>query len=107
MKLIFLYHPKYPEAKRVDLDREDGPAEESRLTALGWSRKRFAQLVYHHRDAPKVCRTPEEVSAAVKAGWSTTSIPEPQGDPPPELPAVKHHTALPVTKHADDSRYRR
>lgn len=104
MKLIFLYHPKYPEAKRVDLDREDGPAEEARLLALGWSRKRFAQLVYHHRDAPKVCRTPEEVTAALKAGWSEKPIAEPE--PQPEAPAPKPHAST-VIRHADDSRYRK
>src|SRR5213078_416064 len=77
MKLIYLYHPKYSETKRVDIEREDGPALEAQLTSQGWSRKRFAQLLYHRKFAEKVFRTPEEVTAALKQGWQATPIAHP------------------------------
>ena len=77
MKLIYLYHPKYAEAKRVDIEREDGPALEAQLTGQGWSRKRFAQLLYHSQHGEKVFRTPEEVTAALKQGWQAKPITHP------------------------------
>ena len=77
MKLIYLYHPKYAEAKRVDIEREDGPALEAQLSSQGWSRKRFAQLLYHRKYAEKVFRTPEEVTAALKQGWQAKPITHP------------------------------
>ena len=77
MKLIYLYHPKYSEAKRVDIEREDGPALEAQLTGQGWSRKRFAQLLYHRKFEAKVFRTPEEVTAALKQGWQAKPITHP------------------------------
>ena len=77
MKLIYFYHPKYAEAKRVDMEREDGPALEAQLSSQGWSRKRFAQLLYHRKYAEKVFRTPEEVTAALKQRWSVKPIVHP------------------------------
>lgn len=76
-RLIYLYHPLHAKARELDVTKEDFAATEARLITEGWSRKRFAQALYHYKHGIKTITVQSQIAEHLRAGWKTEPISDP------------------------------
>jgi hypothetical protein len=74
-KLVYFYHPDHSDSRVVDFAQEGAGAKEAELLRAGWSRDRFAQMLYHPDLGTKICRRPQEVADLLAKGWRDKPIP--------------------------------